>query len=51
MMLFIEQLKVANAKVVIKDIAWYIEKFTPNLDNQQLIADQLLSGNTYRIIL
>ena len=34
---------VANAKVVIKDIAWYIEKYIPNLDNQQLVADQLLS--------
>ena len=34
---------IAHAKVVIKDIAWYVEKFTPNLDNQQLIADQLLS--------
>ena len=35
---------VANAKVIIKDISWYVEQFTPNLDNQQLIADQLLSG-------
>ena len=34
---------IAHAKVVIKDIAWYVEKFTPNLENQQLIADQLLS--------
>ena len=25
----------ANAKIVIKDIAWYVEKFTPNIDNQQ----------------
>ena len=33
---------VANAKIIIKDIAWYVEKFTPNLDNQQLIASQLL---------
>ena len=29
---------VANAKIIIKDIAWYVEKYTPNLDNQQLIA-------------
>ena len=35
-MLFIEQAAVANAKVVIKDIAWYVEKFTPNIDNQQI---------------
>ena len=41
-MLFIEN-TVANAKIIIKDIAWYVEKYTPNLDNQQLIADQLLS--------
>ena len=34
---------VANGKMVIKDISWYVEKYTPNLDNQQLIADQLLS--------
>ena len=33
---------VANAKIIIKDIAWYVEKYTPNLDNQQLIASQLL---------
>ena len=32
----------ANAKIVIKDIAWYVEKFTPNIDNQQLVASQLL---------
>ena len=31
------------AKVVIKDIAWYVEKFTPILDNQQLIASQILT--------
>ena len=34
---------VANGKVVNKDIACYVEKYTPNLDNQQLVADQLLS--------
>ena len=33
----------ANGKVVIKDIAWYVEKFTPSLDNQQLIASQILT--------
>ena len=30
------------AKVVIKDIGWYIPHFTPSLENQQIVMDQLL---------
>ena len=36
--------RVAAAKVVINDISWFFfETFTPNLDNQQLVAEKLLS--------
>ena len=34
---------VAAAKVPINDISWFVESFAPNLDNQQLVADQMLS--------
>ena len=30
-MVFIETAAVANAKVIIKDFAWYVKKFTPSL--------------------
>ena len=31
------------AKVVVKDISWYIPHYVPNLENQQLVMDQLLN--------
>ena len=31
------------AKVVIKDIGWYIPHYTPSLENQQIVMDQLLN--------
>ena len=31
------------AKVVIKDFGWYIPHFTPTLENQQIVMDQLLN--------
>ena len=31
------------AKIVIKDIGWYIPHFTPSLENQQVMMDQLLN--------
>ena len=34
---------VAAAKVVINDISRFVEKFTSNLDNQQLLAPRMLS--------
>ena len=30
------------AKIVINDIGWYIPLFTPSLENQQIMMDQLL---------
>ena len=30
-------------KIVIKDIDWYIPHFTPSLENQQFVMDQLLN--------
>ena len=30
-------------KIVIKDIDWYNPHFTPSLENQQLMTDQLLN--------
>ena len=30
------------AKVVVKDISWYIPHYVPNLENQQLVMDQIL---------
>ena len=32
-----------EAKIVIRDIGWYIPHFTPSLENQQIIMDQLLN--------
>ena len=34
---------VDEAKIIIKDISWYIPHFTPSLDNQQVVLDQLLN--------
>ena len=34
---------VDNAKVVVKDISWYIPHYVPNLENQQLVMDQILN--------
>ena len=31
------------AKVVIKDIGWYIPHCVPSLENQQLVVDQILN--------
>ena len=31
------------AKVVVKDISWYIPHYVPNLENQQLVMDQILN--------
>ena len=45
------------AKVVIKDIGWYIPHYVPSLENQQLVMDQILNKDptelsyTERIIL
>ena len=32
-----------NAKVVVKDISWYIPHYVPILENQQLVLDQILN--------
>ena len=31
------------AKVVVKDISWYIPHYVPSLDNQQLVLNQILN--------
>ena len=31
------------AKVVVKDISWYIPHYVPNIENQQLVMDQILN--------
>ena len=31
------------AKVVVKDISWYIPHYIPSIENQQLLMDQLLN--------
>ena len=31
------------AKVVVKDISWYIQHYVPNLENQQLVMNQILN--------
>ena len=31
------------AKIVIKDIGWYVPHFTPSIEKQQLMMDQLLN--------
>ena len=33
------------AKIVIKDIGWYIPHYTPSIKNQQIVMDQLLNKN------
>ena len=33
---------VANAKTVVFYVSWFFEKITPNLENQQRVADQML---------
>ena len=33
---------VDTAKIVIKDIGWYIPHLVPSLENQQLVMDQIL---------
>ena len=33
------------AKVVIKDIGWYIPHYVPSIENQQLVMDQILNKN------
>ena len=33
------------AKVVVKDISWYIPHYVPSLENQQLVMDQILNKN------
>ena len=34
------------AKVVIKDISWYIPHYVPSIENQQLVMDQILNKDT-----
>ena len=34
------------AKVVVKDISWYIPHYVPNLENQQLVMDQILNKDS-----
>ena len=31
-------------QVFIKEISWLIETFSPSLDNQQLVANEMLTG-------
>ena len=31
------------AKVVVKDISWFIPHYVPSLENQQLVMDQILN--------
>ena len=31
------------AKVIVKDISWYIPHYVPSLENQQLVMDQILN--------
>ena len=31
------------AKVVVKDISWYIPHYVPSLENQQLVLNQILN--------
>ena len=37
------------AKIVIKDIGWYIPHYVPSLENQQLVMDQILDKDTTEI--
>ena len=41
--------RVDAAKFVIKDIAWYIRHFTPSLENQQIMMDQLLNKDSTKV--
>ena len=34
------------AKVVVKDISWYIPHYVPSLENQQLVLNQILNKDT-----
>ena len=34
------------AKVVIKDLGWYIPHYVPSIENQQLVMDQILNKDT-----
>ena len=38
-----------EAKIVIRDIGWYIPHFTPSIENQQIIMDQLLNKDPTEI--
>ena len=42
---------VAAAKDVMSDISWFVKIFTPNFDNQQLVADQMLVRISTREVL
>ena len=37
------------AKVVVRDISWYIPHYIPNLENQQLVMDQLLNKDPTKL--
>ena len=37
------------AKIVIKDISWYIPHYVPSLENQQLVMDQILDKDPTEI--
>ena len=37
------------AKIVIKDISWYIPHYTPSMENQQLVMDQILDKDPTEI--
>ena len=38
------------AKIVIKDIGWYISHYVPSLENQQLVMDQILDKDPTEIL-
>ena len=39
------------AKVVVKDISWYIPHYVPSLENQQLVLDQILKKDPTELFL
>ena len=41
----LRSVEVDAAKVVIKDIGWYIPHYVPSIENQQLVMDQILNKN------
>ena len=41
----IRDIGVDAAKIVIKDIGWHYPHYTPSLENQQIMLDQLLNKN------